>query len=122
VCIGLIIARNIIRRFKMPKYLFQGSYTIDGVKGILNEGGSARRETIAQLAKSMGGSLEAYYFAFGDNDFFVILDLPNNVVAAATSLVGSASGALAVKTTVLLTPEEIDQAAKTTVDYRPPGE
>ncbi len=106
----------------MPKYLFHGSYTLEGVKGVLKEGGSSRRETIAQLAQSLGGSLEAYYFAFGDHDFYVIMDLPDNVVAAAASLFGSASGALKIKTTVLLTPEEIDQAAKTTVAYRPPGQ
>ena len=106
----------------MPKYLFQGSYTVEGVKGLLKEGGSSRRETIEQLAKSLGGSLEAFYFAFGDNDFFVVVDLPDNVTAAATSLVGSASGALTVKTTVLMTPEEVDQATKKSVDYRPPGQ
>jgi uncharacterized protein with GYD domain len=106
----------------MPKYMFHGSYTTEGVKGLLKEGGSSRRETIAQLAKSLGGTLEAYYFAFGDDDFYVIVDAPDNVTAAAASLVGAASGALNVKTTVLMTPEEVDEVAKKTINYRPPGQ
>ena len=105
----------------MPKYLFQGSYTVEGVKGVLKEGGSKRREATEQFVKSLGGTLEAYYFAFGGDDFFAIVDMPDNVTVAAGSLVGAASGALNAKTIVLLTPEEIDQAVKMSVDYRPPG-
>jgi uncharacterized protein with GYD domain len=105
----------------MPKYLFQGSYTVEGVKGVLKEGGSKRREATEQVAKSLGGTLEAYYFAFGGDDFFAIVDMPDNVAVAATALVGAASGALDVKTIVLITPEELDQAVKMSVDYRPPG-
>ncbi len=106
----------------MPKYLFQGSYTEEGLKGLLKEGGSKRREATEQLVKSLGGTLEAYYFAFGDNDFYVIVDTPANVSASAGSLVANASGAVKVKTIVLLTPEEVDQAVKKTIDYRPPGQ
>ena len=106
----------------MAKYLFQGSYTEEGLRGLLEEGGSKRREATEQLVKSLGGTLEAYYFAFGDNDFYVIVDTPNNVSASAGSLVANASGAVKVKTIVLLTPEEVDQAVKKTVDYRPPGQ
>ena len=105
----------------MAKYLFQGSYTEEGLKGLLKEGGSKRREATEQLVKSLGGTLEAYYFAFGDNDFYLIADAPDNVSATAASLVANASGAVNVKTVVLLTPEEVDQAVKKTVDYRPPG-
>ncbi len=106
----------------MAKYLFQGSYTEEGLKGLLKEGGSKRREATEQLVKSIGGTLEAYYFAFGDNDFYLIVDAPDNVSATAGSLVANASGAVKVKTVVLLTPEEVDQAVKKTVDYRPPGQ
>ncbi len=106
----------------MAKYLFQGSYTEEGLRGLLEEGGSKRREATEQLVKSLGGTLEAYYFAFGDNDFYVIVDTPDNVSASAGSLVANASGAVKVKTIVLLTPEEVDQAVKKTVDYRPPGQ
>jgi uncharacterized protein with GYD domain len=74
------------------------------------------------VIKSLGGTLEAYYFAFGDNDFYALADLPDNVSGAAASIVGNASGALKVKTDVLLTPEEVDQAVKKTVEYRPPGQ
>ena len=106
----------------MAKYLFQGSYTEEGLRGLLEEGGSKRREAAEQVVKSVGGTLEAYYFAFGDNDFYVIVDTPDNMSTTAASLIVNASGAVKVKTIVLLTPEEVDQAVKKTVDYRPPGQ
>ena len=105
----------------MPKYLFQATFIGEGLKGLLKEGGSKRRETVEQTIKGMGGTLEGYYFAFGEYDSFVIVDLPDNVSTTALALIVNASGAVKVKTTVLLTPEEVDQATKKSVDYRPPG-
>ncbi|MCK4925385.1 MAG: GYD domain-containing protein [Spirochaetes bacterium] len=105
----------------MPKYLFQGSYTEKGLSGLLKEGGSKRRDAAEQVIKSVGGTLEAFYFAFGDNDFYVIADTPDNVSISAASLIVNASGAVKMKTIVLLTPEEVDQAIKKSVKYRPPG-
>jgi uncharacterized protein with GYD domain len=106
----------------MPKYLVQASYTTEGLKGLLKDGGTKRREVIEQLVKALGGSLEAYYFAFGDNDVYSIADVPDNMTAAAASLAVNVSGAVKVKTIVLLTPEEVDRAAQMTVNYRPPGQ
>ncbi len=105
----------------MPKYLFSGSYTQDGAKGLLKEGGTSRRATIEDLAKSMGGSIEVFYYAFGGDDIIAIGDLPDDASATAISLAVGASGAVNLRTTVLLTPETVDQAAKKTVNYRPPG-
>ena len=105
----------------MPRYLAHASYTVEGLKGLLKDGGTKRREVIEQLAKGLGGKLEAFYYAFGDDDVFAILDFPDNVSAMAVSMAISASGGATVKTTVLITPEEVDQATKKTVDYRPPG-
>ena len=105
----------------MPKYLIEASYTLEGVKGVQGAGGSARREAVEQVATSIGGQLEGFYFAFGDRDAYVIVDLPDNESAAAVALTVNASGGATVKTTVLLTPEEVDAAAKRSVDYRPPG-
>ena len=105
----------------MPKYLTIASYTSEGAKGLLKEGGTARRAAVEKLMKSMGGRLEAFYFAFGDNDAYLITEAPDNVTTAAISLTVSASGAVRTKTIVLLTPAEIDQAAKKTVKFRPPG-
>lgn len=105
----------------MPKYLVQASYTAEGTKGLLKDGGSKRRAAAEAAVKGLGGRLEAFYFAFGETDVYVIADVPDNVSAAAISLVVSASGAVRTKTTVLLTPEEMDQATKKTVSYRPPG-
>jgi uncharacterized protein with GYD domain len=106
----------------MPKYLIQASYTVEGVKGLLKEGGSGRRAAIEKVASSMGGKMEAFYYAFGETDVFVLLDLPDNVSAAAVGLAVNAAGGAAVKTTVLLTPEDIDAAAKKHPGYRPPGQ
>ena len=104
----------------MPKYLVQGSYTDEGLKGLLNEGGSKRRATVEKLAKEMGGKLEAFYFAFGSDDFVIILELPSNVDIAATAIVAQASGMVKSRVTVLMTPVDVDQAVKRKVDFRPP--
>jgi uncharacterized protein with GYD domain len=106
----------------MPKYLVQGSYTEQGLKGLLKEGGSKRREAVEQLAKGLGGRIEAFYFAFGGDDFFIILDLPSNVDSTAAALVVNATGTVKSRTTVLVTPEEVDQATKKTVNFRPAGQ
>ena len=105
----------------MAKYLVTGSYTSEGLKGLLKEGGSGRRRAVEEAVKSMGGHLEAYYFAFGDNDVIVIVDVPDHVTAAALAIGISATGTVGAKTTVLLTPEEIDQATKKTLSFRPAG-
>ena len=105
----------------MSKYLYQAAYTGAGLEGLLKEGGSKRREAVELAAKSLGGTLEAFYYAFGDTDVFAIIDLPDNVSASAFSLLVAAGGGASVKTTVLITPEEVDQATKMTVKYRPPG-
>ena len=106
----------------MPKYLAHASYTAEGLKGLLKDGGSKRREAVEQLAKGVGGTVEAFYYAFGDDDLFVIMDLPDNVSATTMSLVVNASGAVNAKVTVLITPEEVDQATKISLDYIPPGQ
>jgi len=105
----------------MPKYLVEASYTVDGLKGIMKTGGTARRASVQQAVESVGGKLEAQYFALGDHDAFAIVDLPDHVSAAAISLAVSATGAARTKTTALLTPEEVDQAVKKQVKYRPPN-
>ncbi len=106
----------------MPKYLYYGSYTAEGYKGLMAEGGTKRAAAVRTALKSVGGSLEAFYFSLGENDFYVIIDLPDNVSVTAFSLAGNMSGAFSMKTITLLTPDEVDQAIKKTVDYRPPGQ
>jgi uncharacterized protein with GYD domain len=106
----------------MAKYLAHATYTIEGLKGLLKDGGSKRREAVEQLAKSLGGKLESFYYAFGETDLFVIFDLPDNVSATAGSMIVNASGSAKAKMTVLLTPEEVDQATKKSVNYLPPGQ
>jgi uncharacterized protein with GYD domain len=107
----------------MAKYLAEGRYTSDGVKGLAHEGGSRRRTDIAKTIESAGGKLEAVYFAFGDADFFIIFEAPDNASAAALSVAANQSGFVTSKIIVLITPDEMDRAIKkaTTVEYLPPG-
>ena len=105
----------------MPKYLIEATYTLDGVKGVQSAGGSSRRDAVAQVAESVGGRLESFYFAFGDRDVYTVVDLPDNESAAAVALTVNAAGGATVRTVVLMTPEEVDSAAKRSVDYRAPG-
>src|SRR6266516_1971949 len=106
----------------MPKYMSMGSYTSEGLKGLLKEGGTGRRNAVEAAIKALGGRLEAYYFAFGDSDVIVISDVPDNVTAAALAIGISSTGTVGVKTTVLLTPEEVDAATKKTLSFRPAGQ
>jgi uncharacterized protein with GYD domain len=107
----------------MGKYLVIGSYTAEGAKGLLKEGGTSRRAETERLVKSVGGKLEAYYFGFGEDDFYVIADLPDNVAAAAAPLIAAATGSVRARTIVLLTPEEVDavQARAADVKFRAAG-
>ena len=106
----------------MPKYLVQANYVGEGIKGLLKEGGTSRQAVVEKLVDSMGGSLESMYYAFGETDVFIIADLPDNASMAAVALLASSSGAITIKTTVLMTPAEIDEAAKKTPIYTPPGQ
>lgn len=105
----------------MPKYLVHASLSTEGLKGTLQEGGTKRREVVASLIRSLGGNLEAYYYAFGEDDVYAIFDAPDNVSAASASVTVAAAGVGRVATTVLITPEEMDQVAKKHAEYRRPG-
>ncbi|HEY3729133.1 MAG TPA: GYD domain-containing protein [Solirubrobacteraceae bacterium] len=106
----------------MPKFLIHARYTAAGAKGVMVEGGSGRKAAVAKVAESLGGKVESFYFAFGDDDVFTVLDFPDNVSAAAVSITVGASGLVSTKTTVLLSPEEVDEAARKSVSYRGPGQ
>ncbi len=104
----------------MPKFLFEASYTLGGIRGLQSAGGSSRRDAVSKVAESVGGQLEAFYFGFGDHDAYVIVDLPDNESATAVALTVNAAGGATVKTVVLMTPEEVDAAAQRSVPYQPP--
>jgi uncharacterized protein with GYD domain len=105
----------------MPKYLITGSYTPQGAKGVIAEGGSGRADAVDKLIASLGGSVESFYFAFGGDDFYVTADLPGNTAAAAGAMAVAAAGGASARTVVLLTPQEVDEAMKLTPSYRAPG-
>lgn len=105
----------------MAKFLIEANYVGEGVKGLLKDGGTARRSAVEKLLSSVGGKVESFYYAFGDTDAFVIVDVPDYVTAAAVALTVAATGTVNLKTTVLMTPEEVDQATKKSPVYRAPG-
>ena len=105
----------------MAKFLVKASYTTEGVKGVQSAGGTSRRDAVAKMAEGLGGRLESFYFGFGETDAYVVLDLPDNQTAAAASIAVNSTGGATSQVVVLLTPEELDAAAKISVDYRPPG-
>lgn len=105
----------------MPRYLIEGSYTADGAKGLAQEGGTSRRETVTKMIEAMGGSLEAFYYTFGERDVIVIYSVPDESSALALSMAVNQAGKVRLKTHPLLTAEEVDKATKKTVGYRPPG-
>ncbi len=106
----------------MRKYLFHGRYTPEGYKGLLQEGGSRRIDAARQALGSAGGSLEAFYFSCDEEDFYIIVNLPDYVSAMAVTLAGNVSGTFSIRATELLTPAEMDMAVKKSVDFRPPGQ
>jgi uncharacterized protein with GYD domain len=105
----------------MPKYLMNVSYTAEGARGLLQDGGSKRRAAARALVESVGGTLETMYFALGSTDVIVIVDLPDAAAAAAAAITLAASGGVTTSSTLLLSPEEIDVAVKKTARYTPPG-
>ncbi len=105
----------------MAKYLAKASYTQQGLQGLLQDGGSKRREVVDKLMTSLGGKVEAFYYAFGDTDLYIIFDAPDNISMATGSLVVAAAGGADVSITVLLTPEEVDEVAKKSAVYTAPG-
>jgi uncharacterized protein with GYD domain len=105
----------------MPKYLWQGSYTPQGVQGLRKDGGAGRRAAVQRMVEQSGGKLESFYFAFGEADVYCIAELPDTATAAAFSLAVNALGAVHLRTVPLITPEEMDTATKKAIDYQPPG-
>src|SRR5690242_6053015 len=106
----------------MAKYLIHGTYIGDGLRGLLKEGGSSRRAVVERLAGSVGGTVESYYYAVGEGTAFIILDIPDNVKLSAITLTAEAAGAVTIKTTALISPEELDEAVKLSPIYRAPGQ
>jgi uncharacterized protein with GYD domain len=105
----------------MPKFLVRAVYTAQGARGVIKDGGSARRKAVEELLASVGGKLEAFYFTFGEDDAVLIIDLPDNEAALAIGMAVGASGAVRSQTTVLIPIEEVDRAVKRSIHFRPPG-
>ena len=105
----------------MKKYLIKGTYNSDGTKGLIQEGGSGRKIAIEKMLAGMGGKVESFYYAFGEYDVFLVVELPDHISAAAVGLRVNAAGLVRISMTVLLTPADIDEASKKSVNYRAPG-
>jgi uncharacterized protein with GYD domain len=120
--LGRMVAHQMgVEEVGMPKYLFKARYTTEGISGVMKEGASSRIKVVTDLFASLGGSLESAYWAFGDDDFIAIGELPDNAAAAAAATTVSAAGTSAVSTTVLLTAAEVDDARSRSPRFRPPG-
>ena len=105
----------------MTKFLVRASYTSDGVKGLIKEGGTSRKQAVEKMIADLGGKVEAFYYGFGDYDVYSIGELPDDVSVAAVSFAINATGMVNLSTIILLDPAEIDEAVKKTVQYRGPG-
>jgi uncharacterized protein with GYD domain len=106
----------------MAKFLFKGSYTADGAKGFLQDGGTGRQAAVTKAVEGLGGSIESFYFSFGDADVYLFVELPDSTSAAALSLAVNAQGRVELQTIPLLTAEQMDAATKQSVEYRAPGQ
>lgn len=106
----------------MPKYLIQVSYTLDGLRGLINDTATHRAAVGKAAVESLGGTLEETYWAFGEYDLVAIADFPDNVTASAFGMQLSAAGAVKTRTTPLMTAAEVDRAIKKRVKYSPPGD
>ncbi|WP_351223217.1 GYD domain-containing protein [Streptomyces sp. NPDC002133] len=105
----------------MPKYLVQASYTAEGTKGLLKEGGTGRRQAVEQAISSCGGTLDWMYFAFGDDDLYCVIDMPDDICMVSTAMTVRATGAVQSRVVPLISVEDIDIAARKSVEFRPPG-
>jgi uncharacterized protein with GYD domain len=105
----------------MPKYMFEATYVGDGIKGLMQEGGTKRREALTEALSSVGGTLESFYYAFGYYDVLGVFEVPDDASAAALSLLINSSGNVNVRLKPLMTVEDIDEAARETPSYRAPG-
>ena len=113
---------KLARRERMARYLVRFSYTREGLQGLVKEGGTSRRDSLARTVEAVGGTLDAFYYAFGEHDLYAIVDVPDHEAMTAVALTIGASGSASVNTIVLVTPEEVDSAVNRSVAYRPPGQ
>lgn len=96
----------------MARYLFQGAYTAEGWATLVKKPQN-RMEAVRPVVEKLGGRIESFWLAFGDYDVVVIVEMPDNVSAAALSISFAAGGALkAARTTPLLSVEEGIKALK----------
>ena len=105
----------------MAKFLVQANYTAEGLRGLLRDKPSGRRDTVSGMLQAAGCKLDSMYFGLGGTDVFLVCDCPDNATAAAISLAASASGAVRTTTTPLFTVEEADLILQKGVNYRAPG-
>jgi uncharacterized protein with GYD domain len=105
----------------MPKYLLEASYTSEGLQALIRDKATGRREAITRAVEATGGKVETLYFSFGEHDVVIVMEVNDNVSAAAIAIRVSASGLVRTKITPLLTIEEVDQSIQKTIEYRAPG-
>ncbi len=105
----------------MSKYMWKVSYSQQGIQGVVSQGAQDRVEQIGKMVAANGGTLEGFYFAFGDTDAYVIADMPSDTATAAISIAVASTGTAGIETVKLLTPAEVDEARGIKTGYVPPG-
>ena len=106
----------------MAKYMYQATYTVEGVRGLLKETASGRQKAVESAITALGGKVEAFYYCFGMDDVVLIMDLPDNVAAAGLGMTVAASGMVRGRITPMLTVEEADKSLGVKFGYRAPGQ
>ncbi|MGK5443255.1 GYD domain-containing protein [Micromonospora sp. URMC 105] len=105
----------------MPRFLLKSTYTVEGLEGLVNDGGTKRAEAVRSTIEASGGRMESMHFSFDDDDTYVLCELPDHKTAAALAIAIRAAGGLHVRVTPVLTAAEVDEATRVKADYQPPG-
>ena len=96
----------------MGLYLYIGSYSAEGRKGLIAEGGSSREAATRALVESVGGKIERYAFAIGPFDFVIVAEMPDDSAALIPPLIANSTGTVSVTTTKLVSPADMDGVAR----------
>jgi uncharacterized protein with GYD domain len=104
------------------KFLIRAKYTSSGVNALLQKGGTVRKEAVSKMITDAGGKLESFYYTLNTDEAYVTCELPDEITAAALALNIDATGKVDIEMILLLTPEQLDEAAHKTVHYKAPGQ
>ncbi|MEU4717299.1 GYD domain-containing protein [Micromonospora purpureochromogenes] len=106
----------------MAWFLLKSTYTVDGLKGLVKDGGTKRAEVVRKMIEDAGGRMESMHFAFAEDDTYVLCELPDQKTVTGLAVAIGATGSLSVRITPVLTPAEVDEVTRMKTTYTPPGQ